>query len=457
MNSIRLPIGVRRGRPIVALTCLAVLLITIGCGNKSDDDEDQCSVEEQKRDVLSIMRDVYFYNDELDQAAKYSGLDLDRYLSAGLLLDFLRYLPDDFDRFFSYITTREAEEEFFDEGQFVGFGILLGESTPGELDIVDVFAGSPAEAAGLVRGDVILGIDGQTIDEIEAAEGIDFAFGPPTEGTTRTLLIRDLMNDEMPVEVTKGIVMVESVPLYDILDVGGERVGYLVFRTFINPALDELDVAFEAFGNAGVGNLIIDLRYNGGGLLSIAAILNDILGGPGNLGEVQFQVLYNQRYSEFDEEVYFEPHPRAIALDKIVFITTDSSASASELLINSLDPYLDVFVVGSDTFGKPTGQAGIGFCEEEMILRAIAFEIVNRDGDGGYYDGLAVDCPAVDDLTRALGDPAEASLAEAMTVIESGACTPPPVGLAAAAVPRTRADARAIRVGEPANRLMNAY
>ncbi len=453
----RHPIEVRNARFVAVLACLAVLLLTAGCKKKSAGAEEQCSAQEQKAEVLSIMRDVYFYNDELDQASKYSDPNLARFRSAELLLDFLRYRPDEFDRNFSHITSREAEEEFFDEGQFVGFGISLGGTTPGEIDILDVFADSPAETAGLVRGDVILEIDGRTVDEIEVAEGIGVALGPAAEGITRTLLIRDLLNDETPVEVTKGTVELDPVPLHSIFDVAGEMVGYFVFRTFINPALEEFESAFEAFGNAGVQNLIVDLRYNGGGLLWVAAILNDILGGPGNLGEVQFQVLYNPLNSSFDEDVYFEPHPRTIALDKIAFITTGSTASASELLINSLDPYLDVFVVGSDTFGKPTGQAGIVFCEEEKILRAVAFELVNRDGDGGYYDGLAVDCPAVDDLTRELGDPLEASLAEALTVIESGACSPAPAGLAAAEVSRARLDARALQGSEPANRLMNAY
>jgi carboxyl-terminal processing protease len=448
-----------RGNPIVAaLTCLLTLMIAISCGGKGgSDDDDDCDIDEQKREVLSIMEEAYFYNDEVDQASKYSGLNFKRFLTPNQLLDFLRYLPDEFDRFFSYITTPEAEEEFFDKGQFVGFGVLLGASTPGEIDILDVFEDSPALTAGLVRGDVILEIDGRTIDEIEAEEGINQALGPPVEGVTRTFLIRDQLNAETQVEVIKDAVAVNPVPLYDIFDVNGKTVGYLDFRTFINPAIADLDMAFTAFGNAGVDNLVVDLRYNGGGLLSIAATLNDILGGIGHLGQVQFQVLYNQLLSEFDEIVLFEPHPLAIALNRIAFITTDFTASASELLINSLDPYYDVFVVGSDTFGKPVGQVGASYCDNEFILRAVAFEIVNVDGFGDYNTGLAADCPAVDDLTREIGDPAEASLAEALAVIDSGLCTPPPPMPLTAQASRIRADTPAIQGSTPASRLMNAY
>ena len=116
-------------------------------------------------------------------------------------------------------------------------------------------------------------------------------------------------------------------------------------------------------------------------------------------------------------------------------VTTPASASASELVINGLEPYavqlgFTVRIVGDDTFGKPVGQGGVDYCldpdsgELTQRLRVVAFETVNVLGEGGYFDGLPVDCAADDDVSTALGDPAEASLAAALELLETGQCSP---------------------------------
>jgi hypothetical protein len=109
-------------------------------------------------------------------------------------------------------------------------------------------------------------------------------------------------------------------------------------------------------------------------------------------------------------------------------------------VINSLRPFIPVTTIGDTTYGKPVGQYGLRFCDK--ILYPVAFSVKNANLEGDYFDGLPADCPAVDDATHQLGDPDEASFAEALTVMRTGACTP-----------RTEAQSRALRLRAPMPRL----
>ena len=124
----------------------------------------------------------------------------------------------------------------------------------------------------------------------------------------------------------------------------------------------------------------------------------------------------------------FEPKDNTLSLQRLVVVTTGGSASASELVINALRPFIPVTTVGETTYGKPVGQYGITFCDK--VLYPVAFTLRNALGQGDYFSGIAADCPAADDADHQLGDPAEASLAEALTVVRTGQCSAPPVSAA---------------------------
>jgi hypothetical protein len=111
----------------------------------------------------------------------------------------------------------------------------------------------------------------------------------------------------------------------------------------------------------------------------------------------------------------------ALNLQRLFVITTHSSASASELIINSLRPYMPVVVVGDTTYGKPVGQYGIRFCDK--ILAPVAFSIKNANNEGDFFDGIAPTCTAGDDYLHELGDTGEASYAEALNYIRTGSCS----------------------------------
>lgn len=428
---------------------VAAFFVLAGCGGSGDGGGgtalvDTCTQQGQKLSVKTAMEDLYFWNDEPAQDQKYVNLVTSDYADADELLDFLRYRPDEFDRDFSRIVPIEEDEQFFGPGEFVGYGFsFFLEPVTNEVTITQAFAGSPAEAAGFARGVRILEIDGRTIDEIEAAEGIGEAFGEREVGVTQTFMLRPPGELPFVTTATKAVVTIDPVPQYKIIDPGGLNIGYLEFRSFVSTASAQLTEAFGAFAAAGVIRVIVDVRYNGGGLINVADRFASLLAGPANVGMVATHTRYNSANSGSDRMTTFTAQTNSIALDSIVFITTDDSASATELVINALEPYLDVALVGARTFGKPVGQNGVDFCDQR--LRLVAFEVVNVNEVGGYFDGLPADCPAEDDLSLPVGDEFEDSLSTALTRIVTGSCPiiSKPGGARLMSVDRQRNHARA--------------
>jgi carboxyl-terminal processing protease len=404
-----------------------VMLLLTACSDGGGTLVSKVETSSCKSEVLDIMEDWYLWNDEAEQLNKYRNLDLGDYANAEALLSFLRYRPNEFDRGFSYITTPEEEAAFFGEGEFVGFGFSLMRINPGEIRFSQVFENSPADLAGFQRGYRLVAINGRSIAQIEAAEGLSQALGPAQVGFTLTMTVENVSGVQLPPEnLSKNVVTIAPVPLVEFaLDTSGNLVGYILFNSFISSANAALRSAFDdlAETSGGANRVVIDLRYNGGGLVSVAEVLASLLAGPSREGLVFTDYTFNNaRAAEFNQRVFFHEELESIDLEKIVFITSGGSASASELVINGLIPYfadVDLALVGSATYGKPVGQFAFDFCDNDYRLRAVTFKSVNADGDGEYYDGLPVDCQAEDDLSFPLGDENEASFAAALEYMGS--------------------------------------
>jgi hypothetical protein len=234
--------------------------------------------------------------------------------------------------------------------------------------------------------------------------------------------------------MVKRLVTIPTVSLTSVVDIDGRKVGYLFFRNFVQPSKAALTEAFAALKTAGATELVLDLRYNGGGLVEVAVDLASLIGGTRTSGQVMLNYVHNDRIGPIlNKSTRFANPEQALNLQRLVVITTRGSASASELVINSLRPYIPVTIIGDTTYGKPVGQYGLRFCDK--VLYPVAFSIKNANLEGDFFDGLAVDCAAGDDYTHQLGDPAEASFAEALTFVRTGACSP-----------KATTEARALRV-----------
>jgi hypothetical protein len=222
----------------------------------------------------------------------------------------------------------------------------------------------------------------------------------------------------------KRVVTIPTVSTTKLYDVDGRKVGYIFFRNFVEPSVEALDAAFATLHDAGATELVLDLRYNGGGLVNVAQHLTSLIGGQRTSGHVLAEYVHNDKHPELNRQITFDSQPNALNLQRLVVITTRSSASASELVINGLRPYMPVVVVGDRTYGKPVGQYTFPFCDK--VLNPVAFVLKNAAGEANYFDGLPPTCPAGDQLNRQLGDPEEASLKESFVYLRTGACTPPP-------------------------------
>ncbi len=343
------------------------------------------------------------------------------------------------DRFFTYLTSIKEENAFFQSGQTAGFGIRLStDAVAGRVFVVEAFEGAPGLAAGIDRGTEILGVGTTelnivaTTDIVKQEGGISGALGPSTAGTTRVLRVRDVGGGERTVTLVKTDFTIPPVsPRYGarIIDDAGRRVGYLNLRTFISTADPQLRQAFDGFRTQGITEVIVDFRYNGGGLVSTAELMGDLLGANRSRQDVLSYTTFRPEKSQFNETRFFDPRPQSIAPTKIAFIGTRGTASASELVINAFIPYLqsNAGLIGTNTFGKPVGQIALDRTACDDRLRVVAFKTENAARQGEYFDGLATvmqaTCQAPDDPSRQLGDPSEGSIRTALDYLAGRPCS----------------------------------
>lgn len=396
-----------------------------------------CSLRDRQDWAAAQLREWYLFPETLPAALDPAGYStVDDYVDA--LTATARSQRKD--RYFTYLTSIREENAFYSQGASAGFGFRLSfDQATRRVLIAETFEGAPALAAGVDRGAEILGIGAsassvRNVSDIlnaEGGQGVSNALGPDTAGTMRVLRIADASGTR---DVTLAKTEYELSPVSSrygarVIQDGGRQVGYLNLRTFIGTADEQLRAAFASFRAAGVTELIVDFRYNGGGLVSIAELMGDLLGANRTGADVFSYVAFRPEKAEFNETRFFSPQPESIAPTRIAFIGTGSTASASEKVINAMVPYLgaNAALIGTNTFGKPVGQIARDREQCDDRLRVVAFASQNRDRQGDYYDGLAAtvraSCAAADDLRHPLGDPREASVRAALDFLAGRACS----------------------------------
>ncbi|MEW4447326.1 S41 family peptidase [Qipengyuania sp. JC766] len=373
------------------------------------------------------------------------------------------------DRFFTYVTSIREENQLINSGSTAGFGVRLGYDTANNrVFVIEAFESGPAFPRGFDRGVELLAIGTtagnlQSVSSLMASGGPDAvqeALGPSDPGVSRVFQIRQLNGTTSTVTVSKTEFALD--PVSDrygarVINDNGKRVGYINLRTFIvEDAEQDLRAAFNTFRQQGVTEVILDLRYNGGGLVRIAELLGDLMGRD-YAGQVFSRTTLRPSKSSENETDLFEVQPEAITVTKLAVIGRGGTASASELVTNSMIPYLgnNLALVGANTFGKPVGQFAFDLEACDDRIRAVTFQTVNADGQGEYYNGLAAvvpnTCAADDDISVQLGDPAEDSIAQALSFLRNGAatCTPITANAQSARSAGSRSSER--RVLQPSN------
>lgn len=393
-----------------------------------------CSYASRAQWVRDTMNEWYLFPELLDLSVNAASFtDIQAYIDA--LVAPARAQSKD--RYFSYITSIAEENALIRTGANAGFGIRLSyDTTANRVYVMEAFETAPGFGAGMDRGTELLTIDGKSVASLMASGGstaVSDALGPTEAGVTRTIGFRTVEGTELTATIAKAEYSLD--PISDrygvkILDDGTGPVGYVNLRTFIvQDADNQLRAAFQQFKSAGIAKVILDFRYNGGGLVSVAKLLGDLMAAD-KVGQVFARTTLRPSKASENKTDLFAAQPQAIAAMKVAVIGRQGTASASELVANAFIPYLgaNLALVGANTYGKPVGQYAFDRSACDDRLRAVAFRTVNRDGAGDYYTGLASvmprTCAATDNFTRQLGDPAENSVSVALDFLAGRLCVP---------------------------------
>lgn len=395
---------------IAGLAGLVFSLLLGGC-NKSQvapTTTPTAAVADIRDSLYLYMQDVYLWYDKLPAT-----FNTRTYADPQTEMDTLVKVQP-LDRW-SFVEKATTFNSYFANGTSGDFGFWVKYDLNNDLRVRYVYSQSPAGLAGVQRSWKLTTINGQNVQNMTSTAIVDafysatattFGFQKP-DGTTTVLSLK-------VADYTLNTVLYTNV-----LSVQNKKVGYLVFNSFTGtPSQNELKTAFANFETAGIDEMVVDLRYNGGGDVSTQEFLaNLIVPSKAGLASPMYSVIHNTKMASWNKTVTFSKTGN-INLSRVFFITSSGSASASELLINNLKPYMDVKLIGKTTHGKPVGM--YGFNVMDYVLAPIAFRTVNAQNVGDYYNGLSVDANVNDGLDRNWGDSQELCLAAALKYIQSG-------------------------------------
>lgn len=302
------------------------------------------------------------------------------------------------------------------DGDF-GFGVFF--NAEGDLRVKYVERESPAGLAGIRRSWRITKFNGSTNVTSSNSTAIVDAVYNSTQST-----FTFIKPDGTSVDITLKASHYREHPVYldTVYTVNAKKVGYLVFNSFLGDTTEinnEFARVFNKFSSQNVSDIVIDLRYNGGGYVSVQERLANYLVSSAGNNNLMMKQLYNDKHSNYNTTTYFRKMG-SLNLSRIFFIVTSGTASASELLINNLIPYMDVKLIGpSSTHGKPVGFFPIPV--GDWYIFPVSFRSTNASGTGNYFNGLSVTSKVNDGLTKDWGDITETCLASAIKYVGSGA------------------------------------
>lgn len=339
----------------------------------------------------------------------------DEYWSPADYLDALK--NPDLDHW-SYVTTEAAIDAYYEEGAYTGYGFSRKYDHEGNMRISYVFDQSPMALAGVERGYKLLEINGKNVHYLTNHNLWNDIYGPDEVGVSSTFTLETLEGDTVDITLQKAEVFQNPVLYSNVYPVGSQKVGYMVLNSFIEPTQPAVDEAFAYFASEQVSDVVLDLRYNGGGLLDMAAYTAAHLLSPEHSGQPFATLAHNSEKADNDAVIPIPEVSNTLNLNRLFVITSKSTASASEAIINGLTPYIDVLLIGDDTYGKPVGM--YIFKHNGYALVPVCFETVNANNQGGYFSGIEANAYRTDGLQYPFGHQEEDCLEEALFYIENG-------------------------------------
>ncbi len=403
-----------------------LLLLLLGISSCESDDGDA----EENNDTIVVNNfikdnmDVYYlWNDEMPGLDPAKQEDSEEY--------FYDLLYDDIDKW-SFITDdAEALTEYFsgvrlEMGYSIAFYYAYENNNNDLVAFIEyVEPDSPADVAGLKRGDMIVKYDGEdlTLDNYS-----DFYYAETATVGLGEYIDGEIYDLSPSYNLVAEEIQVDPILVNTVFENNGNKVGYLAYTSFISDYNDELKSVFANFKSEGITDLILDLRYNGGGSVATAKLMAGMIGSASLAGGLFIRSSYNdifteailQEYSE-DSDWFvdnFETYDTNLNLSRLYVLTTSGTASASEMVMYSLMPYIDVIQIGKQTHGKYYASVtieddeGLNWAIQPIILRA-----ENKTNSIDYSQGLIPDYEMQDDYTYQLGDENDVLTSTALDLI----------------------------------------
>ncbi len=415
-----------RRRALLVALCALPMALLVACGGSDGgvgiDAGGRCSSVERKAFLQTYFGDWYFWTFLSPKPMPPSASTVDAYFSALLYNGSDANFPAD--RWSGYEST-ESFNRFFGDGQNMGYGIFVtgveARTNPERgLQVRYTEPLSPAALAGLVRGDDIISINGVPVASLIASDDYSVLM-PSAAGTALNLLLRSGGVQRSVTLSAASYGLTPVVGAKTLASPAGRRVGYLLVKDMISQTSTGLAAAFANFRAQGVQDLVLDLRYNGGGLVSAGANLASYVVGGRASGQVYANLVYNSQHSASNSIARFSLPADALAMTRVYVLSGPRTCSAAEQVVNGLRPLANVVLVGDTTCGKP-----VGFNPRSdncgTTYSVVTFESTNSRGEGRYFDGLAPTCTATDDVSQALGAAGESLLATALSHADTGSC-----------------------------------
>lgn len=305
----------------------------------------------------------------------------------------------------------------------LGMGIFFRSAN--DLRVTYVEKDGAAGKAGVERSWRVMKINGNNnINTTDAS--INFIVNAIYGGSAATIEFQK--PDGTSQELNLNPVTYQEHPLIldSVYENSGKKIGYMVFNSFLGDQAEiktAFSTMFNDFQTKGVKEMIIDLRYNGGGYVSLWEEMANYLVPSASNGQVMYRQSFNQRYADLLDTTVNFSKKGALNLEKLIFIISQNTASASEGLINCLKPHISVNIVGpSASNGKPVGYFPLSALD--WYVFPVSFRTVNSNNQGSYFNGFIPESEVPDGLDKGWGDLTEDCLASAMKYLTTGSFRP---------------------------------
>ncbi len=415
----------------------ALTAVLAACGGGSDSQAGggggaaTCTVPGRQDFLATYFNDNYFWYALSPKPAPGSAATVESYFDA-LLYRGGGLIPNGngavwpSDRYSGFQTT-ESYNRFFGDGKTLGYGLAVNgleavAQRATRLFVRYVEPASPAAVAGVVRGDEVISLNGTPVASLITADNFS-VLTPAAAGNLLTAVVRNAQGVQRTVPLAAAVYALTSVQNNKVVQSpGGRLMGYVTVKDMIDQADAPLTAAMQGFINQGVREFVLDLRYNGGGLVRVGRNVASQISGAAANGQRFARLLYNDKQQANNSDFAFGNPSNWAGVNKVYVLMGPRTCSASEQVINGLlGVGVNVVAVGSASCGKPVGfQARDDGCGTTYSVTN--FESVNARNEGRYFNGFAPSCQVSEDFTRPAGDPNDPLLVAAAFHVDNGSC-----------------------------------